>query len=110
MTAIAAASKPIWVWNSFSTGTHNMRPCSPAPTCCGRNRRARPPGRGCSWSGTGSSGTVSPGPVKLVSHGGPGAGEEVAHLLHGETKVRGHLLVVAARKVARQDDVPPKRR
>jgi hypothetical protein len=31
---------PIWVMNSFSTGTQRMRPCRPTATCSGTNRRA----------------------------------------------------------------------
>ena len=84
-----------------------MKPCSAAPTCSGRNRRAKPPARGCSWPGTALIAGHPSAPVKPVSHGGPGAGEDVAHLLHGKTKVGGHLLVVAAREVARHHDPPP---
>jgi hypothetical protein len=31
---------PIWVWNSFATGTHSVEPCRPARTWSGRGRRA----------------------------------------------------------------------
>jgi hypothetical protein len=37
----AAASKPIWVINNFSIGTHKISPWRPMPICKGSNRRAR---------------------------------------------------------------------
>ncbi|HEY6744204.1 MAG TPA: hypothetical protein VI357_00670 [Mycobacteriales bacterium] len=40
ISPMEAASKPIPVWNSFSTGTQSMKPCRPMPTWSGRRRRA----------------------------------------------------------------------
>ena len=41
MTPTEPGSKPIWVMNSFSTGTQSIIPCSPTATCKGSSRRAR---------------------------------------------------------------------
>ena len=40
ITPTEAASKPIWVMNSFSMGTHKISPCNPMPICSGSSRRA----------------------------------------------------------------------
>ena len=47
MTPTDAASKPICVWNSFSTATHSMKPCNPTPTCKGSRRRPKLRGARC---------------------------------------------------------------
>ena len=44
---IAAASNPIWVMNSFSTGSQSRRFCNPTPIASGRSRRPT----AAAWSG-----------------------------------------------------------